>query len=37
VRPFARGRPKWVRDARAVRYRADWLDQWTEDNTVYLS
>jgi Helix-turn-helix domain len=28
------GGPKWVRIARAVRYRADWLDQWAEDNAV---
>ena len=28
------GGPKWVRIARAVRYRADWLDQWAEDKAV---
>ena len=29
-----RGGPKWVRIARAVRYRADWLDQWADDKAV---
>jgi hypothetical protein len=28
------GGPKWVRIARAVRYRADWLDQWADDKAV---
>jgi hypothetical protein len=28
------GGPKWVRIARAVRYRIDWLDQWAEDKAV---
>jgi hypothetical protein len=28
------GGPKWVRIARAVRYRADWLDQWADEKAV---
>jgi len=28
------GGPKWVRIARAIRYRADWLDQWADDKAV---
>jgi len=28
------GGPKWVRIARAVRYRLDWLDQWADDKAV---
>ena len=28
------GGPKWVRIARAVRYRADWLDKWADDKAV---
>jgi hypothetical protein len=28
------GGPKWVRIARAVRYRTDWLDEWAEEKAV---
>jgi hypothetical protein len=28
------GGPKWVRIARAVRYRIDWLDEWADAKAV---